>query len=147
MGQIAAGTSGVLKLLIYRMGMRALKDDLKMIPRAIDVELKVPMPTGKPLPKKPVSSEGDILGVLAENYRINPGLHMTMNDIKELLDVNDEDLNKYLVSLEEKGVASLYRDKRGTVSVARVTLKGLSQANPPDYYKYMPSWVGLEDMF
>ena len=146
-GQIAAGTSEVLKLLIYRMGMRALKDDLKVPPRAIDDELKVPMPIGKPLPRKHASNENDVLAVLAENYRINPGLHMTMDDIKELLDVNDESLNKYLASLEEKEVASLYRDKRGAVSLARVTLKGLSQANPPDYYQYMPEWVGLEDMF
>jgi len=145
--QIAAGTSEILKLLIYRMGMRALKDDLKVPPRAIDEELKVPMPTGKPLPKKAASSDGDILAVLAENYRINPGLHMTIEDIKELVDISDEDLNKYLLALEEKGAASLYRDKRGNIALARVTLKGLPQANPPEYYKYMPEWVGLQDMF
>ena len=145
--QIAAGTSEIMRLLIYRMGTRAMKDDLKVPIRAIDEELKVPMPIGKPLPRKTVSSEGDILAVLAENYRINPGLHMTMDDIKELLDISDEDLGKYLVGLEEKDVASLYRDKRGNISLARITLKGLPQANPPEYYKYMPGWVDLEDMF
>jgi len=145
--QIAAGTSEILKLLIYRMGMRELKEDLKVPPRAIDEELKVPMPTGKPLPKKAVSSDDDILALLAENYRINPGLHMTIEDVKELVDVSDEDLNKYLMALEEKGAASLYRDKRGNIALARVTLKGLPQANPPEYYKYMPDWVGLDDMF
>ena len=145
--QIAAGTSEILRLLIYRMGMKAMKDDLKVPPRAIDEELKVPMPIGKPLPKKTASGEDDIMAVLAENYRINPGLHMTLDDIKELLDISDEDLGKYLVSLEEKDVASLYRDKRGNIALARITLKGLPIANPPEYYKYMPDWVGLEDMF
>ena len=145
--QIAAGTSEILKLLIYRMGMRAMKNDLKILPRAIDKELKVPMPTGKPLPKTKLKSADDVLSILAENYRINPGLHMTLEDLKELLDGNDDGLQKYLVSLEEKEDASLYRDKRGNIALARVTLKGLSHANPPEYYKYMPSWVGLEDMF
>lgn len=85
--------------------------------------------------------------VLAENYRVNPGLHMTMEDIKELLDVSDEDLDKYLLSMEEKGLVGLYRDRRGAVALARVTYKGLSQAHPPEYYKYMPSWVNQKDMF
>ncbi|MFC1864881.1 acyl-CoA dehydrogenase family protein [Chloroflexota bacterium] len=145
--QIAAGTSEVLKLLIYRQGLRNLMPDLKVPPRVIDEELKVPMPPGKPLPKKAVSDEGDVLKVLAENYRINPGLHMTIEDIKELLDGSDEDLNKYLLILEEKNLAGLYRDRRGKVALARVTYKGLSQANPPEYYKYMPQWADEKDIF
>ena len=145
--QIAAGTSEVLRLLIYRMGMKAMTDDLRVLPRAMDEELKVPMPTGKPLPRKKASKDGDVLSVLAENYRVNPGLHMTIEDLKQLIDASDDDLNKYLVSLEEQGTASLYRDKRGNIALARVTLKGISQANPPEYYKYMPSWIGQKDMF
>jgi len=121
--------------------------DLKVPPRVIDDELKVPMPLGKPLPRKPVSSEVDVLKVLAEDYRINPGLHMTMEDIKEILDVSDEDLNKYLLSLEEKDLVGLYRNKRGEVTLARANYKGLAQANPPEYYKYMPKWIDPNDMF
>jgi len=147
LSQIAAGTSEVLKLLIYRQGLRNLMPDLKVPPRVMDDELKVPLPLGKPLPRKVVSSEDDILMVLAENYRVNPGLHMTMEDIKELLDVSGEDLDKHLLSLEEKGLVGLYRDRRGAVALARVTYKGLSQAHPPEYYKYMPSWVNQKDMF
>ncbi len=147
LSQIAAGTSEVLKLLIYRQGLRNLMPDLKVPPRVMDDELNVPLPLGKPLPRKVVSSEDDILMVLAENYRVNPGLHMTMEDIKELLDVSGEDLDKHLLSLEEKGLVGLYRDRRGAVALARVTYKGLSQAHPPEYYKYMPSWVNQKDMF
>ncbi len=147
MSQIYAGTNEVLRLLIYRQGMRNLMADLKVPPRAIDDELKVPMPLGKPLPRKTVSSEDDVLAVLAEDYRINPGLHMTMEDIKELLDVSDENLNKHLLSLEEKGLGNLYRDKRGAIALARATYKGLAQANPPEYYKYIPAWVDKKDIF
>ncbi|MDD4859692.1 MAG: acyl-CoA/acyl-ACP dehydrogenase, partial [Dehalococcoidales bacterium] len=145
--QIAAGTSEVLRLLIYRMGTKSMQADLKVPQRVIDPELKVPMPVGKPLPKKKVASENDVLTILAENYRVNPGLHMTMEDLKEFLDVSDADLNKYLLSLEQKNFAALYRDKKGATAMARVTLVGLAKANPPEYYKYMPSWIGKKDMF
>ncbi len=147
LNQIAAGTSEVLRLLIYRQGLRSMMTDLKVPPRFIDDELGVPMPVGKPLPRKVVSSEDDVLVVLAENYRINPGLHMTMEDIKELLDVSDEDLNKHLLSLEEKGLIGLYRDRRGAIVLGRATYKGLDKAHTPEYYKYIPPWVNHEDMF
>lgn len=121
--------------------------DLKIPPRIIDDELGVPMPAGKPLPRRTVSSENDVLAVLAENYRLNPGLHMTMADIKELLDVSDEDLNAHLLSIEEKDLASLFRDQRGTIALARATYKGLDRANAPEHYKHIPSWVNQKDIF
>jgi len=49
--------------------------------------------------------------------------------------------------MEEKELAGLYRDRRGAVALARVTYKGLSQAHPSEYYKYMPEWVNKKDMF
>ncbi|MFC1874431.1 acyl-CoA dehydrogenase family protein [Chloroflexota bacterium] len=145
--QIAAGTSEVLRLLLYRMGTRAMMPDLKVPRRIIDKELGVPMPIGKPLPKQKVSGEVDVLKVLAEEYRINPGLNMTMDDLREILDVADETLEKHLLSLEEQELAGLYRDKKGKLALARVTYKGLDKANPLEYYRYMPEWIGQEDMF
>jgi len=120
---------------------------LKVPPRVIDDELKIPMPLGKLQPRKAVSGEDDALVVLAENYQVNPGLHMSMEDIKELLDVSDEDLNKHLLNLEEKGLVSLYRDRRGAIALARATYKGLAQAKPLEYYRYIPAWVDKKDVF
>ncbi|MBI4963191.1 MAG: acyl-CoA/acyl-ACP dehydrogenase [Desulfomonile tiedjei] len=144
--QIAAGTSEVLKLLIYRQGVKDLKPDLRVPQRVVDPELKTPLPVGKPLPKKPVHGEEDILGVLAENYRVNPGLHMTMEDIKEWLEISDADLVKHLESLEKQGLAGLYRTRKG-ISLARVTYPGLQKANPPEYYRYIPTWADPKDVF
>jgi biotin operon repressor len=147
MNQIAAGTSEILKLLIYRQGLRRYMTDLKAPIRAIDEELGIPIPVGASPAKKAVSSANDVLVVLAENYRINPGLHMTMDDLKELLDISDTDLEKYLLTLEEKGLAVTYRDRRGNLALARVSYKGLNEANAPEYYRYMPSWVNPSDLF
>lgn len=145
--QIAAGTDEILKIVMYRMGLSVLAEDLKAPARVIDPELRVPMPLGKLPPPKAVSNEDDILKVLAEDYRVNPGLHMSMEDLKERLNVSDEELNKYLLGLEEKGLANLHKDRRGAVELARATFEGLSKANPQDYYKYFPSWVDQKDMF
>jgi hypothetical protein len=145
--QIAAGTNEVLRGLIYRMGTREMKDDLKAPLRVVDQELKVPMPVGKPPAKKKASSEKDVMAVLAENYLVNPGLHMTMEDIKEQLDATDDDLKKYLSALEKRQMVGLYFDRRGNLAMARITLKGLSEAHPPEYYRYIPSWVDKKDIF
>jgi len=144
--QIAAGTSEVLKLLIYRQGAKIMKDDLKVPQRVIDPELDMPIPAGKPVPKIAVKNEEDVLNILAENYRVNPGLHMTMEDIKEWLEISDADLVKYLESLEKKGWAGLYRTRKG-IGMARVTYTGLQKAHPPDYYKHIAAWADKKDVF
>ncbi len=145
--QIAAGTSEILRVVIYRMGLRSMMSDLKPIPKAIDEVLRVPMPLSQPRSKIKASGDSDVLKILAEEYRINPGLYMTMDDLKESLDVTDDDLGKYLAGLEDKGLASLYRDKRNRVTMARVSYKGLDEANPPEYYQYFPKWIDPADMF
>jgi len=144
--QIAAGTSEVLKLLIYRQGTKRMKDDLKAPQRMIDPDLKVPLPVGKPPARVAARSEADVLAVLAENYRVNPGLHMTMEDIREWLEASDADLKKYLEALEARGWAGLYRTRQG-IALARVTLAGLQQAHAPEYYRYIPDWAAPQDMF
>lgn len=145
--EIAGGSNDVLKLLLYRMGLAALAKDLKPPIRAIDPELKVPMPVGKAFKKSTVTGEDDLLKLLAENYRIDPGLHMTLADIKERAEISDEDLAKYLASLEEKGLATVHKDRKGRPSLAAATYPGISKANPKEYYRYIPSWVDEKDMF
>ena len=147
LGQIAAGTSEVLRLLIYRMGNRYFAEDLKAPVRMIDEELKMPLPVGKLPPPQKVRGEMDVLKVLAENYRVNPGLHMTLFDIRQFLDVPDEALLKYLAALEEKGLVSQLRNKKGEVELAKATLTGIKEAYPPEYYRHIPSWVLPGDVF
>ena len=72
---------------------------------------------------------------------------MTKDDLKELLDISDADLEKYLIALEEKGLAGIYHDRRGNLALARATYEGLNEANAPGYYRYVPSWVNPADLF
>jgi alkylation response protein AidB-like acyl-CoA dehydrogenase len=146
LSQIAAGTSEVLKLLLYRMGTRRTNEALKAPLRAVDPELNIPLPIGKSPAKKTVTDEMDVLAVLAENYRVNPGLHMTRDDIREWIEISDADLVKYLEVLETKGYVGLYRTRHG-IALARATLSGIQTAHPAEYYRHIPSWADPKDMF
>jgi CTP-dependent riboflavin kinase len=68
-------------------------------------------------------------------------------DLKERLDVSEEDLNKYLLGLEEKELVGLYRGKNGEIALARATYAGLAKANPLEYYRYVPEWADKKDIF
>jgi alkylation response protein AidB-like acyl-CoA dehydrogenase len=145
--QHATGTSEIMRMLLYRQGIRALADDLKMPHREIHPKLKVPVSTTKP---KVITktNEDTVLELLAEDYRVNPGLHMSRLDIEEkLASVTDEQLKQTLAALEAKGLIILQRDKRGNIILAKATFKGLRQAKPREYYKWYPEWVDKSLLF
>lgn len=145
--QIAAGTNEVLRLLIYRMGNGLFAKSLQAPVRMIDDEIQQPLPVGQPPQPTVPADEMDVLKVLAENYRVNPGLHMTVGDMRKFLEINDEALKTYLDRLEEKGWASQYLNKKGQVELVKPTLAGVRAANPPEHYRHIPDWVRPEDVF
>ncbi len=144
--QVAGGTSEAMKLLIYRRGLREMAEELKMPRRVIHEELGVPLPTAAAPTKQTQIDENRLLKALAEDYRVNPGIYMSLDDLKEQFDVKDEELERVLVSLEEKRLVKLYR-KRGIVQLAKATYQGLKKANPPEYYRWFPPRVRKEDIF
>jgi alkylation response protein AidB-like acyl-CoA dehydrogenase len=145
--QIGAGTSEVMRMIIYRGELRAMAEDLKMPVRKVHEKLGVPISTTESLPKMEASEKG-VLEVLAENYRVNPGLYMTREEIKQRLNaVSDANLDKLLTALEAKDMAKLFRDKRGAILMARASHIGLKQAKPLDYYKWFPEWLNREYLF
>jgi len=145
--QIGAGTSEVMRMVLYRWGTRALADELKMPHRRINEKLGIPISTTRVQAISGIS-EKTMLEMLAEDYRVNPGLYMSRSDMKEILtSATDEQLDKILLSLEAKGLVHLYRDRRGTVVLAKATYKGLKEANPLEHYKWFPEWVKKQKLF
>jgi alkylation response protein AidB-like acyl-CoA dehydrogenase len=144
--QIAGGTSDAIKLHIYRTGLRQMANDLNMPHRIIHRELGVPVSMlGKP-EKQSQIDEDRLLEILAEDYRVNPGLHMTLDDLKDYFNVDDQNLGKLLIALEEKGFVKLYRRKK-QIEMVKATHEGLKRAHPPEYYRWYPSWVKEENIF
>ncbi len=81
-----------------------------------------------------------LLAALAEDYRINPGLFMSREDLKGLFEVDDKTLDTLLSSLEAQGDVKLYRSKKG-IELAKATYEGLRKAHPLEYYQWFPSWI------
>jgi len=145
--QIGAGTNDIMRLVIFRGGLKALGKDLKMPQRRLHKKLGVPIATNEPLPKLEAKEHG-ILKALAEDYMVNPGLYVTREDLKErLVDATDERLDQFLKSLESKGLVKLYRDGRGVIALAKATYDGLRKAEPLDKYKWYPEWLDKEFTF
>jgi len=139
--QIGAGTSEVMRMVLYRWGTRALADELKMPHRITHKKLGIPISTTKVTPKSE-TDEKTALEILAEDYRVNPGLYMSREDLKEILtNASNEQLDKILTTLESKRLVHLYRDRQGTIKLAKATYKGLKEANPLEHYKWFPEWI------
>jgi len=137
---IAGGTMEACRMVIQRAAMKQMAEDLKMCRRVIHEELGVPVPAATEPEKARSIDEEDLLKLLAEDYRANPGLHMSREDIKTYFDVDDKDLDRVLVDLEGKGYVRLVRDKKG-IALAKASYEGLGRAFPLDYYKWFPSWI------
>ncbi|MFH1350958.1 MAG: acyl-CoA dehydrogenase family protein [Pseudomonadota bacterium] len=138
--EIAGGTMEACRLIAYRMGLSEMAEDIKMPRRVVHEELGVPITTYEKPEKLSQINEDALLKMLAEDYRVNPGLHMTRGDIKDVFDVDDKELDRVLVSLEEKGLAILFRGRKG-IELAKATYQGLNKAHPIEYYQWFPSWV------
>jgi alkylation response protein AidB-like acyl-CoA dehydrogenase len=136
--QIAGGTSEAIKLVMYRLGLKQMESELTWPHRVVHPELGVPV-TGKPV-KQPQIDEEKLLDILAEDYRVNPGLYMSRSDLKRLCDADDNTLIALLASLEEKKLVKLYRKKKG-IELAKATYEGLKKAHPPEYYRWYPEWI------
>jgi len=143
---ISGGSMEACRLVIYRTGLRQMADEFKMDRRVIHGELRVPVPAAS-LPEKQKSiDEESLLKLLAEDYRVNPGLYMSREDIKESFDIDDTKLDEVLLSLEKKGFVRLYRDRKG-IALSKATYDGLKKVNPPEYYRWFPSWVKEDNIF
>jgi alkylation response protein AidB-like acyl-CoA dehydrogenase len=145
--QIGAGTNDIMRLVIFRGGLKALSKDLTMPRRQIHEKLGVPISASEPLTKLK-TSEDSVLKALAEDYCVNPGLYMTREDLKErLVDAADEKLDALLKELESKGLIKLYRDSRGAIALVKATYAGLRKAEPSEKYKWYPDWLKKEFIF
>jgi len=145
--QIGAGTNDIMRLVIFRGGLKTMAKDLRLPHRRIHKKLGVPISTSEQ-PAKLEPSEDNVLKMLSEDYQVNPGLFMSREDLKErLTNASDEKLDQVLKSLESTGLVKLYRDGRGTIALAKATYEGLRKSGPLEKYKWYPEWLSKEYIF
>ncbi len=143
---IAGGTMEACRMVIQRTAMKQMAEELRMPRRVIHDDLGVPVPASHIPERKKEVDEESVLRVLAEDYRVNPGLHMSREDMNGFFDVNDDRLDEVLLGLENKGLVKLNRDKKG-IALAKATYDGLEKAFPLEHYKWFPSWIEEENIF
>ena len=143
---IAGGTMEACRLVIFRTALREWAEEFKMRRRVIHEKLGIPVPAAASPKREKQIDEEKLLALLAEDYRANPGLHMSVADIKEYFDVESGRLDEVLSSLEKEGLVRLYRSKKG-IELAKATYEGLHKAHPPEYYRWYPSWITKERIF
>jgi len=149
MAHIGAGTNEVMRMILYRLGVRLMESEFRPPIRIIDNEIGVALDhlsTKLELEKEKIS-EKSVLRVLAEDYRANPGLYMAREDLLQRLEGTEEELDEVLLKLEEKKLVALNRDRRGVIALAKATYWGLKEANPPEYYRWYPTWAKMEELF
>ncbi len=147
--EIAGGTSEVMRLILYRLGTRLTESDFRAPRRVIHPDLNLPFDRFDEIPdsEKLKITEDNVLKVLGEDYRVNPGLYMSRDDLMRYLKGTDEELDEVLLELEEKELAVLNRDRRGIIKLANATYAGLKKAYPLEYYQYYPEWVNRDEIF
>lgn len=148
---IFVGTNEVLRLLTYRQAQRIMSEELKPPRRYIHDKLQVPVDRGtlkQPMLSKFSSDDirTKILELLAEYYRVNPGLHMSIEELEEELG-EKEKIIETVEMLEKENLVKTYRDRKG-IRLLRATYEGLKKAKPLEYYRWHPEWIkNSEDLF
>lgn len=147
--EIGAGTSEVLRILLFSQASKMMAEHFRPPKRRLHEKLEIPIPhyPTSSGPRVAEATEQSILNLLAEDYKINPGLYMERSDIKSELAVSDEKLDKLLQSLEQKNLAKTFIDGKGAIRLAKATYAGLRQAKPAEYYRFFPDWVRMDQLF
>ncbi|MHA1310682.1 MAG: acyl-CoA dehydrogenase family protein [Candidatus Helarchaeota archaeon] len=144
-GEIVAGTTEIQKVIIYR-GSLLEKGFLELDHHfVLHEELGVPIITNKPshwLKTEP--TEENLLKILAEDYRLNPGLHMKIDDIRKLTKWKRSVINELIEKLEKQGLVVTFKHKDKIILV-KANYAGLRKANPQEYYQWYPDWVKADE--
>jgi alkylation response protein AidB-like acyl-CoA dehydrogenase/DNA-binding MarR family transcriptional regulator len=146
-GEIVAGTNEIQKMIIYRFSSMLPKynEDLRI--RWND-EINAPIVSYQPSKFKGMEvTEENVLKVIAHDYKVNPGLYMTPDDVREDIGGSRSEIRKMLDSLEQQNLIVSNRDRNRKLILVKATYKGLQKSFPKEYYQWFPSWYKDSDKF
>ncbi|MHA1294618.1 MAG: acyl-CoA dehydrogenase family protein [Promethearchaeota archaeon] len=146
-GEIVAGTTEVQKMIIYRFTAMLPKYNVPLRLRWND-EINAPIISKKPSKFKGLEvNEENVLKVIAHDYKVNPGLYMTPDDVREDIGGSRSALRKIFESLEEKNLIVIHRDRQGKIALVKATYDGLQKSFSKEYYRWFPNWYDDSDKF
>ena len=146
-GEIVAGTTEVQKMIIYRFSAM-LPFYNKPVRLRWNENVNAPIISKKESKFKGLAiTEENVLKVIAHDYKINPGLYMTPDDVREDIGGGRSELRKIFELLEERGLIIIHRDRSGKTALVKATYDGLQKSFPKEYYQWFPEWYENADKF
>lgn len=146
-GEIVAGTNEVQKMIIYRFSAMLPQYNKAMRLRWND-DINAPIVSNKDSKFKGLEvNEENILKVIGHDYKVNPGLYMTPDDVREDIGGSRSEIKKIFESLIEKKLIVAHRDRQNKIVLVKATYKGLQKAFPKEYYQWFPEWYEDSDKF
>ncbi|TFG09028.1 MAG: acyl-CoA dehydrogenase [Promethearchaeota archaeon] len=146
-GEIVAGTTEVQKMIIYRFASMLPTFNETMRFRWNE-EVNAPLLSKKESQFKGLEiNDENILKVIAHDYKVNPGLYMTPDDVRSDIGGSRSAIRKTFESLEEKNLIVTHRDRSGKIELVKATYEGLKKAFPEEYYRWFPAWYDESDKF
>ena len=146
-GEIVAGTNEIQKMIIYRFSSMLPKYNESLRFRWNE-EANAPVVSNRQSKFIGLEiNEENVLKVVAHDYKVNPGLYMTPDDVREDIGGSRSAVRKILEALEEQGFIISHKDRNGKVALVKATYLGLQKAFPKEYYRWYPKWYAEEDKF
>ncbi|TXT62623.1 MAG: Acyl-CoA dehydrogenase [Promethearchaeota archaeon] len=146
-GEIVAGTTEIQKLIIYRFASM-LPDYNASVRMRWNEEVNAPVVSKVDSQFKDLElTDENLLKVIAHDYKVNPGLYMTLDDARDDIGGSRSKTKRVIESLEEQGLVVTHRDRGGNIELVKATYKGLQKAFPKEYYEWYPDWYADTDKF
>lgn len=147
--KIGGGSNDVGRIFLARYVTMFMGDEIRSFRRRWDEEINYPLTVYNHEQLKPelksTSLAEKILEVLAENYRANPGLYMTIEELEA--DIDENEIEDTLIELEKEKLVYLYRGKKGDIKLVQASHLGHKRAHPLKFYQWFPEWLKKEEIF
>ena len=146
-GEIVAGTNEIQKKIIYQFSaMLPIYNHTHRL-RWID-EVNAPVMSKIESKFKGMEiNEENILKVIAHDYKVNPGIYMTPDDVREDIGGSRSQIKRTFKALEEKKLIVTHRDRQDKIVLVKATYDGIKNAFPLEYYQWYPDWYDDADKF
>ncbi|HEY0090398.1 MAG TPA: hypothetical protein VGB37_16230, partial [Candidatus Lokiarchaeia archaeon] len=92
-------------------------------------------------------NDENVLKVIAHDYKVNPGIYMTIEEVREDIGGSRSQIRSVIESLEQKKLIVTHKDHQGKIVLVKANYQGLKQAFPKEYYRWFPDWYEDSDKF
>ena len=137
MDEIAAGSTETQKLIVYRFSSLKYNKPFRL---RWNEEVNKALISKKNSQFKGLDvNDENVLKVIAHDYKVNPALYMTPEDVRQDIGGKASVFIEVFENLEKEKLIVTRRDRAGKINLVKASYVGLKRAFPEDYYRWFPS--------